>query len=86
MRFKDIVKVTKVETKTYGKGRNKGEFQIVTCDGSFWSGNASIFPEDDNQYMEKGHSYEIEFYLRVSESDKRFYINPVIVPESVKER
>nr|DAU90357.1 MAG TPA: hypothetical protein [Caudoviricetes sp.] len=86
MRFKDIVKVTKVENKTYGKGRNKGEFQIVTCEGTFWSGNANIFPEDDDQYMEKGGTYEIEFYLRVSESDKRVYINPVIVPESVKEK
>lgn len=85
MRFKDVVKVTKVETKPYGKGRNKGEFQIVTCEGTFWSGKASIFPEDDNQYMEKG-DYEIEFYLRVSESDGRFYINPVIIPESVKEK
>jgi hypothetical protein len=85
MRFKDAVKVTKVETKTYGKGRNKGEFQIVTCEGNFWSGKASIFPEEDNQYMEKG-DYEIEFYLRVSESDGRFYINPVIIPESVKEK
>lgn len=85
MRFKDAVKVTNVETKTYGKGRNKGEFQIVTCEGNFWSGKASIFPEEDNQYMEKG-DYEIEFYLRVSESDGRFYINPVIIPESVKEK
>lgn len=85
MRFKDVVKVTNVETKTYGKGRNKGEFQVVTCCGNFWSGTASIFPEDDNQYMEKG-DYEIEFYLRVSESDGKFYINPVIIPESVKEK
>ena len=85
MRFKDVVKVTKVETKTYGKGRNKGEFQSVTCDGSFWSGKASIFPEDDSQCMEKGE-YEIEFYLRVFESDGKFYINPVIIPESVKEK
>ena len=85
MRFKDVVKVTKVETKEYGRGRNKGELQIVTCEGNFWSGEASIFPEDDSQYMEKG-DYEIEFYLRVSESDKKFYINPVIIPESVKER
>ena len=85
MRFKDIVKVTKVESKEYGRGRNKGEFQIVTCEGTFWSGKASIFPEDDNQYMEKG-AYEIEFYLRVSESDGKYYINPVIIPESVKEK
>jgi hypothetical protein len=85
MRFKDIVKVTKVETKTYGKGRNTREFQIVTCEGVFWSGKASIFPEEDNQYMEKG-DYEIEFYLRVSESDGKYYINPVIIPESVKEK
>lgn len=83
MRFKDNIKVTKVETKTYGKGRNKGEFQIVTCEGSFWSGRASIFPEEDEQYMEKG-DYEIEFYLQVSESDGKYYINPVIIPESVK--
>lgn len=86
MRFKDVVKVTKVETKTYGKGRNKGEFQIVTCEGNFWWGKASIFPEEDSQYMEKGCTYEIEFYLRVSESDEKYYINPVIVPESVKEK
>lgn len=85
MKFKDVVKVTKVETKTYGKGRNKGEFQIVTCEGTFWSGKASIFPEEDDQYMEK-RDYEIEFYLRVSESDGKFYINPVIIPESVKEK
>lgn len=85
MRFKDVVKVTQVETKTYGKGRNKGEFQVVTCKGTFWSGNAAIFPEDDDQYLEKG-DYEIEFYLRVSESDRKFYINPVIIPESVKEK
>lgn len=85
MIFKDIVKVTKVETKEYGRGRNKGEFQIVTCEGTFWSGKASIFPEDDNQYMEKG-DYEIEFYLRISESDEKYYINPVIIPESVKEK
>lgn len=85
MRFKDVVKVTKVETKEYGRGRNKGKFQIVTCEGTFWSGKASIFPEDDSQYMEKG-DYEIEFYLRVSESDRKFYINPVIIPESVKEK
>lgn len=86
MKFKDTVKATKVETKTYGKGRNKGELQIVTCEASFWSGKASIFPEDDKQYMEKGSTYDIEFYLRVSESDGKFYINPVIIPESVKER
>lgn len=85
MRFKDVVKVTKVENKTYGKGRNKGEFQIVTCEGNFWSGKASIFPEKDSQYMENG-DYEIEFFLRVSETDGKFYINPVIIPESVKER
>lgn len=85
MRFKDIVKVTKLETKEYGRGRNKGEFQTVTCEGSFWSGKASIFPENDDQYMEKG-TYEIEFYLRVSERDGKFYINPVIIPESVKEK
>ena len=85
MRFKDIVKVTKVESKEYGRGRNKGEFQVVTCEGTFWSGKASIFPEDDNQYMEKGN-YEIEFYLRFSESNGKFYINPVIIPESVKEK
>lgn len=85
MRFKDVVSVVKVETKEYGRGRNKGEFQNVTCEGTFWSGKASIFPEDDNQYMEKG-KYEIEFYLRVSESDGKFYINPVIIPESVKEK
>lgn len=85
MRFKDVVKVTKVETKEYGRGRNKGDFQIVTCEGSFWSGKASIFPENDDQYMEKG-TYEIEFYLRVSESDGKYYINPVIIPESVKEK
>lgn len=85
MRFKDVVKVTNVETKEYGRGRNKGEFQSVTCEGTFWSGKATIFPEDDNQYMEKG-DYEIEFYLRVSESDGKYYINPVIIPESVKEK
>lgn len=85
MRFKDVVKVTKVENKTYGKGRNKGEFQIVTCEGTFWSGEAIIFPEEDTQYMEKG-DYEIEFYLRVSESDGKYYINQVIIPESVKEK
>lgn len=85
MRFKDEVKVTKVESKEYGKGRNKGEFQVVTCEGSFWSGTATIFPEEDSQYMEKG-DYEIEFYLRVSESDRKFYLNPVIIPESVKEK
>lgn len=85
MRFKDIVKVTNVETKKYGRGRNKGEFQVVTCEGTFWSGKASIFPEDENEYMEKG-DYEFEFYLRVSESDGKFYINPVIIPESVKEK
>ena len=84
MRFKDVVKVIKVETKEYGRGRNKGELQIVTCEGTFWSGRASIFPED-NQYMEKG-TYEIEFYLRISESDGKYYINPVIIPESVKEK
>lgn len=85
MRFKDVVKVTKVDTKEYGRGISKGEYQIVTCEGTFWSGKATIFPEDDSQYMEKG-DYEIEFYLRVSESDKKFYINPVIIPESVKEK
>lgn len=85
MRFKDLVKVVKVETKEYGRGRNKGEFQIVTCEGTFWSGKATIFPEEDNQYMEKG-DYKIEFYLRVSESDGKYYINPVIIPESVKEK
>lgn len=85
MRFKDVVKVTKVETKEYGRGRNKGEFQIVSCEGTFWSGKASIFPKDDSQYLEKG-DYEIEFYLRVSESDKKYYISPVIIPESVKEK
>lgn len=85
MRFKDVVKVTKVETKEYGRGRNKGEFQIVTCEGTFCSGKATIFPEDDSQYMEKGN-YEFEFYLRISESDGKFYINPVIIPESVKEK
>lgn len=85
MRFKDVVKVTNVETKEYGRGRNKGEFQSVTCEGTFWSGKASIFPEEDNQYMEKG-TYEIEFYLRVSESDGKYYINPVIIPESVREK
>lgn len=85
MRFKDIVKVTKVETKTYGKGHNKGEFQIVTCEGTFWSGKASIFPKEDSQYMEKG-DYEIEFYLRISKSNETYYINPVIIPESVKEK
>lgn len=85
MRFKDIVKVTKVESKEYGRGRNKGEFQIVTCEGTFWSGKASIFPEDDSQYMGNGN-YEIEFYLRVSENDGKYYINPVIIPESVKEK
>lgn len=85
MRFKDVVKVTKVETKEYGRGRNKGEFQSVTCEGKFWSGKATIFPEEDSQYMEKG-DYEIEFYLRVSESDGKYYINPVIIPESVKEK
>ena len=84
MRFKDTVKVVKVERKEYGR-RNTGEFQIVTCEGTFWSGKASIFPEEDNQYMEKG-TYEIEFYLRVSESDGKYYINPVIIPESVKEK
>lgn len=85
MRFKDTVKVTKVETKEYGRGRNKGEFQIVTCEGIFWSGKASIFPEDDNQYMEKGE-YEIEFYLRISEGGGKYYISPVIIPDSVKEK
>lgn len=85
MRLKDVVKVKKVETKEYGRGKNKGEFQIVTCEGTFWSGKASIFPEDESQYMEKG-DYEIEFYLRISESDGRYYINPVIIPESVKEK
>lgn len=85
MRFKDVVKVTKVETKEYGRGRNKGEFQSVTCEGTFWSGKATIFPEEGSQYMEKG-DYEIEFYLRVSESDGKYYINPVIIPESVKEK
>lgn len=85
MRFKDVVKVRDIETKTYGKGRDKGKFQIVTCEGSFWSGKATIFPEEDYQYMEKGE-YEIEFYLRISESDGKFYINPVIIPESVKEK
>lgn len=85
MRFKDVVKVTKVETKEYGRGRNKGEFQSVTCEGTFWSGKATIFPEEVSQYMEKG-DYEIEFYLRVSESDGKYYINPVIIPESVKEK
>lgn len=85
MRFKDTVKVTKVETKEYGRGRNKGEFQIVTCEGIFWSGKASIFPEDDHQYMEKGE-YEIEFYLRISEAGGKYYFNPVIIPESVKEK
>lgn len=84
MRFKDSVKVTKVETKEYGRGRKKGAFQSVTCEGSFWSGKASIFPENDDQYMEKG-DYEIEFYLRISESDGKYYLNPVIIPESVKE-
>lgn len=85
MTFKDVVKVTKVETKEYGRGRNKGAFQIVTCEASFWSGKASIFPENDDQYMEKG-DYEIEFYLRISESDGKYYIKPVIIPESVKEK
>nr|DAO15664.1 MAG TPA: hypothetical protein [Caudoviricetes sp.] len=85
MRFKDVVKVVKVETKEYGRGRNKGEFQSVTCEGTFWSGKATIFPEEDSQYMEKG-DYEFEFYLRVSESDGKYYINPVIIPESVKEK
>lgn len=85
MRFKDTVKVTKVETKEYGRGRNKGEFQIVTCEGIFWSGKASIFPEDDSQYMEKGE-YEIEFYLRISEDGGKYYISPVIIPDSVKEK
>lgn len=85
MRFKDVVKVTKVETKEYGRDRNKGEFQSVTCQGTFWSGKATIFPEEDSQYMEKG-DYEIEFYLRVSESDGKYYISPVIIPESVKEK
>lgn len=85
MRFKDIVKVTKVESKEYGRGRNKGEFQIVTCEGRFWSGKASIFPEDDSQYMGYGN-YEIEFYIRISENDGKYYINPVIIPESVKEK
>lgn len=86
MRFKDIVKVTKVETKTYGKAHNKREFQIVTCESNIWCGKATIFPEEDTQYMEKGCTYEIEFYLHVYESDGRYYINPVIIPESVKER
>lgn len=86
MRFRDVVKVTKVENKTYGKGRNKGVFQNVTCEGNFWSGNASNFPEEDSQYMEKNNSYEIEFYLRIYESDEKYYIKPVIVPESVKEK
>lgn len=85
MRFKDVVKVTKVETKEYRRGSKKREYQIVTCDGSFWSGNASLFPEDDTQYMEKG-TYEIEFYSKVSESDGKYYSNPVIIPESVKEK
>lgn len=85
MRFKDIVKVTKVDTKEYGRGRNKGEYQIVTCEGTFWSGKASIFPEEDDQYMEKG-DYEIEFYQRIAESDGKYYINLVIIPESVKEK
>lgn len=85
MRFKDIVKVTMVETKEYGRGRKKREFQIVTYEGTFCSGKASIFPEDDSQYMEKG-DYEVEFYLRVSEREGKYYINPVIIPESVKEK
>lgn len=85
MRFKDEVQVTNVEVKEYGRGRKKEEFQIVTCEGTFWSGKATIFPEDDSQYLEKG-DYEIEFYLRVSESDGKFYINPLIIPESVKEK
>ena len=85
MRFKDTVKVTKVETKEYGQGRNKEEFQIVSCEGTFWSGRASIFPKDHTQYMEKG-DYKIEFYLKVSERDGKFYTNPVIIPESVKEK
>ena len=85
MRFKDVVKVTKVETKEYGKGKNKGEFQIVTCEGNFWSGKATIFPEEDYQYMGKG-TYEVEFYLRVSELEGKYYINPVIIPESVKDK
>lgn len=85
MRFKDIVKVINVDNKEYGKGINKKLLQIVTCNGTFWSGKASIFPEEANQYMGIGN-YEIEFYLRVSESDGRFYINPVIIPESVKEK
>jgi hypothetical protein len=85
MRFKDVVKVTKVETKEYGRGRKKGEFQSVTCEGTFWACKALIFPEDDSQYMEKG-DYEIEFYLNVYESDGKYYISPVIIPESVKEK
>lgn len=85
MRFKDIVKVLNVENKEYRKGRNKNIFQVVTCEGKFWSGKASIFPEESNQYMGIGN-YEIEFYLRVSESDGKYYINPVIIPESVKEK
>lgn len=85
MKFKDVVKVSKVETKEYARGRNKGKFQIVICEGTFWSGKATIFPEYDSQYMEKGN-YEFEFYLRVSEYDGKFYINPVIIPESVKEK
>lgn len=84
MRFKDTVKVLNVENKEYGKGTNKKLFQIVTCNGTIWSGKASIFPEKANQYMGIGN-YEIEFYLRVSESHEKFYINPVIIPESVKE-
>lgn len=85
MRFKDVVKVMNVENKEYGKGRDKKLFQIVTCDGTFWSGKATIFPEEANQYMGIGN-YDIDFYLRVSESDGKFYINPVIIPESVKEK
>lgn len=86
MRFKDVVKVTNIETKTYRNGRNKGKFEVVTCEGTFWSGKASIFSDEDYQYMEKYNSYEIEFYLRVSESEGKFYINPVIIPESIKEK
>lgn len=87
MRFKDIVKVTKAETKKYVKGRIKGLYQNLEINSSVISGKVTIFLEDEKDELVKNQEYEVELYPTVSkDKEDRFWINWYIDPKTVKEK
>lgn len=87
MRFKDIIKVVKEEVKEYGKGRKKGYFQILEIESTWLTGRATIFLDSEEDALEKGKEYAVEFYQTITQDrDNRFWINWNIAPESVKEK